>query len=208
VEENNNQNANEKINDEENSANKGFNTTSNNKETSEEYSTEKNPNMKYEVEPQNDTEKKIKELQNKIEQDKDELADREDKIKRLMAEFENFKKRSDKERNGMYNSVLGDVIIKILPIIDNLEKAVNTKTEDAQYKEGIEMVLNQLQDILKTNNVVEIECVGKPFDPSLHEAVSSVEDSNLGSKIVKEEYRKGYMIGDRVLRHSLVVVAN
>ena len=125
-----------------------------------------------------------------------------------MAEFENFKKRSDKERTGLYSSVMGDVIISLLPVLDNLEKAVKTETKDDQYKNGIEMVLGQFKDVLKSNNVTEIEAVGKKFDPSLHEAVSSVEDSKLGEKEIKEEFRKGYMIGDKVLRHSLVVVAN
>ena len=147
-------------------------------------------------------------LNAKIEEQKQELDDREDRIKRLMAEFENFKKRSDKERTGMYTSVMGDVIMKLLPVLDNLEKAVESSTQDEQYKNGIELVMKQFKDVLTANGVKEIEAVGKPFDPSMHEAVSLVEDSNLGSKIVKEEYRKGFMIGDRVLRHSMVVVAN
>ena len=98
--------------------------------------------------------------------------------------------------------------MSLLPVLDNLEKAVKAETKDEQYKSGIEMVLTQFKDVLKTNGVVEIETVGKKFDPSLHEAVSLVQDENLGEKEIKEEFRKGYMIGDRVLRHSLVVVAN
>lgn len=167
-----------------------------------------NSNMKIEKEPQSQEEKEILELKKKIEDQKSQIDDNEDRIKRLMAEFDNFKKRSDKERSSLYTSVMGDVIIKLLPVLDNLEKAVNTKTQDTQYKSGIEMCLNQFKEVLKSNGVTEIETVGKPFDPSIHEAVSLVEDKNLGEKIVKEEYRKGYMLGDRVLRHSLVVVAN
>ena len=163
-----------------------------------------NENMK--IEKQDKTELDI--LKEKIEEQKEELDSREDRIKRLMAEFENFKKRSDKERTSMYNGVLGDVVIKLLPILDNLEKAVESTTQDEQYKNGIELVMKQFKDVLKENGVKEIEAVGKQFDPTYHEAVSLVEDSSLGAKIVKEEYRKGYMIGDRVLRHSLVVVAN
>lgn len=108
----------------------------------------------------------------------------------------------------MYNSVMGDVVMKLLPVLDNLEKAVAAESKDEQYKNGIEMVEKQFQDVLRANGVKEIESIGKPFDPSLHEAVSLVEDSNLGPKTIKEEYRKGYTIGDKVLRHSLVVVAN
>ena len=163
-----------------------------------------NENMK--IEKQDKTELDI--LKEKIEEQKEELDSREDRIKRLMAEFENFKKRSDKERTSMYNGVLGDVVIKLLPVLDNLEKAVESTTQDEQYKSGIELVMKQFKDVLKENGVKEIEAVGKQFDPTYHEAVSLVEDSSLGAKVVKEEYRKGYMIGDRVLRHSLVVVAN
>ena len=163
-----------------------------------------NQNMKYENEPKSE----VDILNAKIEEQKQELDDREDRIKRLMAEFENFKKRSDKERTGMYNSVMGDVVMKLLPVLDNLEKAVESQTQDEQYKSGVELVMKQFKDVLTANGVKEIQAVGQPFDPSLHEAVSLVEDSSLGAKIVKEEYRKGYMIGDRVLRHSLVVVAN
>ena len=151
---------------------------------------------------------KINELTDKINLQKQDIEEKEDRIKRLMAEFENFKKRSDKERTGLYSSVMGDVIMSLLPVLDNLEKAVKAETKDEQYKSGIEMVLTQFKDVLKTNGVVEIETVGKKFDPSLHEAVSLVQDENLGEKEIKEEFRKGYMIGDRVLRHSLVVVAN
>ena len=125
-----------------------------------------------------------------------------------MAEFENFKKRNGKERENLYSSVMGDVITKLLPVIDNLEKAAQAETSDEKYKEGIVMCLNQFKDVLTSCNVTEIKTVGEKFDPSLHEAVSSVVDENLGEKIIKQEYRKGYKIGDRVIRHSLVVVAN
>ena len=150
----------------------------------------------------------LKVLKEKLAKQKEDIEDKDDRIKRLMAEFENFKKRSDKERTGLYNSVMGDVIISLLPILDNLEKATKTETKDEQYKNGIEMVVKQFKDVLKNNGVTEIETVGKKFDPSLHEAVSLVQDDKLGEKEIKEEFRKGYMLGDRVLRHSLVVVAN
>ena len=125
-----------------------------------------------------------------------------------MAEFENYKKRNDKERANLYQSVMGDVVIKLLPILDNFEQACQVETKDESYKSGIEMCLTQFKEILTANGVTEIKTVGENFDPSLHEAVSSVEDPNLGPKVIKEEFRKGYMIGDKVLRHSLVVVAN
>ena len=155
-----------------------------------------------------DLNNEIKSLKEKLAKQKEDLEEKDDRIKRLMAEFENFKKRSDKERTNLYNSVMGDVITSLLPVLDNLEKAVKTETKDEQYKNGVEMVLNQFKDVLKANGVTEIETVGKKFDPSIHEAVSLVQDENLGEKEIKEEFRKGYMIGDKVLRHSLVVVAN
>ena len=147
-------------------------------------------------------------LKAKLESQKAEIDDKEDRLKRLMAEFDNFKKRSAKEREGLYNSLVSDIAISLLPVIDNLEKAVSVKTEDNNYKIGVELVLKQFKDVLKANGINEIEAVGKTFDPQLHEAVGSVDDPELGVQEIKEEYRKGYMIGDKVIRHSLVVVAN
>ena len=146
---------------------------------------------------------KVKEVVPK--QDYDELDDR---YKRILAEFENFKKRSSKERDGLYNSILSDVIEVILPVVDNLENAVKAETEDTGYKQGVELVLKQLKDVLKSKGVEEIKTVGETFDPQLHEAVSSIQDENLGEKEISQEYRKGYKIGNRVIRHSMVVVAN
>ena len=143
-----------------------------------------------------------------IETQKQELDEKDDRIKRLMAEFENFKKRSSKERENLYGSIMGDIIMSFLPILDNLEKAAQIKTADEEYKQGIELVLKQFKDVLESNGVKEIESVGQTFNPELHEAITSVVDDNLGVQEIKEEYRKGYMIGDKVIRHSLVVVAN
>ena len=137
----------------------------------------------------------------KKEQEYDELMDR---YKRVLAEFENYKKRSAKERDLLYNSVMGDVMTGILPVLDNLEKAVQAETEDTNYKQGVELVYKQLQDLLKANGVEEIESVGKTFDPELHEAVSSVIDENLGEKEIKEDYRKGYKIG--IERREIVIL--
>lgn len=136
------------------------------------------------------------------------LDETDDRLKRVAAEFDNYKKRTAKEKEGMYDSLMGDVVSKFLPVIDNLEKAVSSQTEDENYKQGVELVLKQFKDVLLANGVKEIEAVGKTFDPELHEAVSLVQDDNLGEKEIKEEYRKGYMIGDKVIRHSMVVVAN
>jgi len=158
-----------------------------------------------EVKEENETEKKLLE---QIESKKAELEEKDDRLKRLMAEFDNFKKRSQKERDSLYNSLVSDIFQNLLPVIDNLEKASSVKTEDENYKQGVEMVLKQFKEVLNSNGVKEIESIGQTFNPELHEAIGSVVDENLGEKEIKEEYRKGYMIGDKVIRHSLVVVAN
>lgn len=139
---------------------------------------------------------------------KQELEETTDRLKRIMAEFENFKKRSSKERENLYNSLVSDIVASFLPVQDNLEKAISVKTEDENLKQGIELVVKQIKDIFQKFGVEEIETVGKPFDPEVHEAVSSVQDDTLGEKIVKEEFRKGYKIGNKVIRHAMVVVAN
>ena len=141
--------------------------------------------------------------------EQNEIDELNDRYKRLLAEFENFKKRSQKERDGLYGMITGDVVSTILPIMDNLEKAAEAKTEDTNYQEGVKMVSKQLSDALVRFGLKEID--GKPgtiFDPELHEAVSHVDDPNKGEKEIVEEYRKGYMIGNKVIRHSMVIVAN
>ena len=135
----------------------------------------------------------------------DELTDR---YKRMMAEFENYKKRSAKDRETLYNSLIGDIVTSILPVVDNLEKAVVAKTDDTSYQDGVKLVQKQLLDILERYGVKTIETVGKTFDPSLHEAVSHIEDESKGEQEIIEEYRKGYTIGTKVIRHAMVSVAN
>ena len=138
-------------------------------------------------------------------QDYDELDDR---YKRVHAEFENYKKRSQKERETLYGSVLSDAISAMLPVVDNLENAAKVETQDANYKQGVELVLKQFKDVLTSKGLEEIKTVGETFDPELHEAVSSVQDETKGEKEIVQEYRKGYKIGNKVVRHSMVVVAN
>ena len=167
---------------------------------------EKEANDKIEKEEISETEEnenKRKEMVPK--QDYDEL---EDRFKRILAEFENYKKRSSKERDSLYNSILSDIIEVILPVVDNLENAAKVETTDENYKQGVELVLKQLKDVLKSKGIEEINALGETFDPELHEAVSSVQDENLGEKEITQEYRKGYKIGNKVIRHSMVVVAN
>ena len=144
----------------------------------------------------------------KVENASQELEELTDRYKRVLAEFENYKKRSQKERDNLYSSILGDVVESILPIMDNLENALKVETKDENYKQGIELVFKQFQDVLSKFGVEEIETIGKTFDPELHEAVSSVKDDTKESQEIVQEYRKGYKIGTKIIRHSMVVVAN
>ena len=127
---------------------------------------------------------------------------------RLMAEFDNYKKRSAKERENIYTDVRVDTVTKFLPVFDNLERALKTETADEAYKKGVEMTFHQLMDVFKKMGVEEIESVGKPFDPTLHNAVMHVEDAERGENEIVEEFQKGFKIGDKVIRHSMVKVAN
>ena len=161
------------------------------------------------LENKQDVKDEIKQDENaELTKTEQELEETVDRLNRVMAEFENYKKRNTKEKENLYNSILADIISSFLPVLDNLEKAVDSKTEDANMKQGIELVVKQIHDIFTKFGVETIEAVGKPFDPEIHEAVSSVQDESLGEKIIKEEFRKGYKIGPKVIRHSMVIVAN
>ena len=138
----------------------------------------------------------------------EELTDR---VKRQMAEFENFRKRTEKEKSTMYEMGARDMIEKTLPIIDNFERGLATIPEDAKetpFAEGMEKIYKQLQKTMEDAGVKVIEAVGKEFDPNLHNAVMHVEDESLGENVVAEELLKGYTYRDSVVRHSMVKVAN
>ena len=165
---------------------------------------EKENNNKAEVEEKEVN--NVKEENNAIQQMQAEYDELDDRYKRVLAEFENFKKRSKKERESLYNSVLGDIITGILPIIDNLENAVKAECKDEKYKQGVELVEKQIKEFLTKHNVEEIPAIGQIFDPSVHEAVSSVQDETKQSQEIVQEYRKGYKLGSKILRHSMVVV--
>lgn len=136
----------------------------------------------------------------------DDLDNTTDRLKRLMAEFDNYKKRASKERETLYNSLVADIIMSFLPVMDNLEKAINTNTVDEGYKQGMELVAKQFKDVLNSFGLEEIKTEGEVFDPSLHEAVSSIHDDTKKSQEIVEEFRKGYKIGEKVIRHAMVVV--
>ena len=131
-----------------------------------------------------------------------------DHLKRNMAEFDNYKKRMAKEKENMYISIVADFIAEILPIMDNFEKAINAESTDESFKDGIHMIYDQLKEMLDKTGLEEIECQGQDFDPNLHEAVMHVEDENYAEKQVVEVFRKGYRLGDKIIRHAMVKVAN
>ncbi len=131
-----------------------------------------------------------------------------DKYLRLMAEFDNYKKRSVKERENIYTDVRVDTVTRFLPVYDNLERALKAETADEAYKKGVEMTFHQLLDVFKKLGVEEIETVGKTFDPTYHNAVMHVDDEEKGESEIVEEFQKGFKIGDKVIRFSMVKVAN
>ena len=141
----------------------------------------------------------------------EQIAELTDKLKRQLAEFENFRNRTDKEKSQMYAVGAKDVIEKILPVIDNFERGLKSIPEDQKggpVASGMEMIYKQLITVLADLGVTPIEAVGQEFDPNLHNAVMHAEDEGLGENIVAEEFQKGYKYKDTVLRHCMVTVAN
>ncbi|MBS4791338.1 MAG: nucleotide exchange factor GrpE [Clostridium sp.] len=174
-------------------------TASENTETSaEEKTTEKAP------EKEGFFKKKKDPKDEKIE----ELTDR---VKRQMAEFDNFRKRTEKEKSTMYEMGAKDIIERMLPVVDNFERGLASIPESEKntaFAEGMEKIYKQFQKVLEDVGVKAIEAAGQPFDPNFHNAVMHVEDESLGENIVAEELQKGYMYRDSVVRHSMVKVAN
>ena len=143
---------------------------------------------------------------------KDEQIDElKDKLTRQMAEFDNFRKRTEKEKSAMYEIGAKDIIEKILPVVDNFERGLGAVTEEQKedsFVSGMEMIYKQIMTTLDSVGVKAIEAVGNEFDPDFHNAVMHVEDEEVGENIVVEEFQKGYTYRDTVVRHSMVKVAN
>lgn len=146
-----------------------------------------------------------------LEKKDEQIAQLTDQWRRSMAEFDNFRKRTEKEKAAMYGMGVKDVVEKILPVIDNFERGlatVTTEMEDDKFVQGIRAIYKQFMTTLEALEVRPIEAVGKPFDPDFHNAVMHVEDESLGDNVVAEEFQKGYLYKDIVIRHSMVKVAN
>ena len=146
--------------------------------------------------------------ENSVEASQNDIAAERDKYLRLAAEYDNFRKRSAKEREMIYTDARTDAISKPFPVYDNLERALKMECTDESYYKGVEMIMTQFMEVLANMGVKVIPAVGEPFDPKLHNAVMSIEDPQLGENIIAEEYQKGFILGDRVIRFSTVVVAN
>ena len=149
-----------------------------------------------------------KDMKDKKDEKIEELTDR---LTRQMAEFDNFRKRTEKEKSQMYEVGAKDIIEKILPVVDNFERgldAVKEEEKEDPFVQGMEKVYKHLVTTLEGIEVKPIEAVGQPFDPNFHNAVMHVEDENFGENIVAEEFQKGYTYRDSVVRHSMVKVAN
>lgn len=144
--------------------------------------------------------------QNELQAQYDELNDR---YMRMAAEYENFRKRSQREREGVHADAVAYAVKALLPTIDNLERALKAETADTEYKKGVEMTYTQLLESFKGLGVTAIESApGTPFDPNFHNAVMHVEDEALGENQIAEVFQQGFQIGDKVIRHSMVKVAN
>ncbi len=133
-------------------------------------------------------------------------------LQRSAAEFDNYKKRTAKEKESLYSDAVCDVILSLLPVVDNFERAISASGSGSEsqssLEEGIGLVYKQLKDALKNIGIEEIKCVGENFDPQLHNAVMHIDDDSYGENVVIEEFQKGYTFKDKVVRHSMVKVAN
>ena len=153
-----------------------------------------------EISEYNDTASKIDEIESALEETKD-------KYLRLMAEYDNYRKRTAKEKTETYNNAVSDSVTEILPVIDTFEMALKTECSDERCKTGVEKIYNMFRKSLEKLGVTEIEALGKEFDPNLHNAIKQVEETDYAENYVCEVFQKGYRLGKKVIRHSMVAVA-
>ena len=148
---------------------------------------------------------KLSEELEALQKAKDELYD---KYLRTLAEYDNFRTRSQREKDAIYGDATIDAVKKLLPVLDNFERALNYECKDEEFKKGISLIQNTLVEVFDNLGVKEIPSMDQQFDPNLHEAVMHIDNPAYEENIVTDVYRKGYMIGDKVIRHTMVVVAN
>lgn len=155
--------------------------------------------------------KSARALEIELKKSQEKVADLTDKYQRLMAEFENARKRTAKEQSRMYDVGAKEVLAKLLPVVDNFERGLDALSDEEKedaFAQGIEKIYQQLMAVFEEIGVKAMDAAGKEFDPEYHNAVMHVEDEELGENLVVEEFQKGYMYKDSVLRHSMVKVAN
>ena len=159
---------------------------------------------KKEKKPKKDSKKEteIKETAEKL------IKEEHDQYLRLAAEYDNFRKRSQKERDSLYNDIKADTLLKFLPVYDNLERALKQATADEAYRKGVEMIMTQFCTTMEKLGVTEIEAAGQKFDPTIHNAVMHIEDDSFGENEVVEVFQKGFKLNDKVIRFAMVKVAN
>jgi len=156
-----------------------------------------------------DSDVEIAMLQNELQAKEEEIKDNIDSLQRIMAEFDNYKKRTLKEKETIYSEIKSEIMADFIDVIDNFDKALENSDADVKsIKEGIELIDKKLIDILSKYNVKEIDALNKTFDPNLHESLQHVDDNKYGEKEVIEVFSKGYKINDKVIRYAMVKVAN
>lgn len=139
---------------------------------------------------------------------KEQLAKEHDGYLRLAAEYDNFRKRSQKEKDDLYTVIKAETVGKFLPVYDNLERALAQETADEAYKKGVEMTMNQLVKVMEGLGVTSFGEIGEAFDPARHNAVMHVEEEGLGENVIAEVFQKGFIVGEKVIRFAMVKVAN
>ncbi len=171
-----------------------------------------NPEAKVQAEAKESSEKMSKELEEtkkKLKETTDALAQQKDAFLRTAAEYDNFRKRTEREKQALYADATADAVKEILSVADNLERALEQKDCSADdLRKGVEMTQKQMQAALKKLNVAEMGKEGEPFDPTLHSAVSHIDDKSLGENVIAKVFQKGYTIDGKVVRHAMVQVAN
>ena len=136
------------------------------------------------------------------------LAQEHDSYLRLAAEYDNYRKRSQKDKDNLYTEIRSETVEKFLPVYDNLERALAQETQDAAFKKGVEMTMNQLVSVMEKLGVESFGAAGDHFDPQLHNAVMHIEDESLGENVIAEVFQKGFKVGEKVVRFAMVKVAN
>lgn len=163
---------------------------------------EEKKEKKSKAKKENKKEASVKEAAEKL------IKEEKEKYLRLAAEYDNYRKRTQKEKDSLYGDIKADTLRKFLPVYDNLERALKQETEDEAYRRGIEMIMTQFENTMTALGVTEIKAQGEKFDPEKHNAVMHVEDESLGENEIVEVFQKGFAMGEKIIRFAMVKVAN